>query len=450
MKKIAVIGSGISGNSAAWALSQTHAVTLFEKRERTGGHSHTVTVDYDGTPIDVDTGFIVFNDHNYPLLTKLFDHLGVQTQKSDMSFGVSLDQGRFEWSGQGLRSIFAQRRNLFSPGFLFMLREIFQFNRICKEDLKSGALCGSSFEEYLRERKFSERLRDDYLVPMTAAIWSTPPKRMLEFPAESLVRFMDNHRLIHRKAERPKWRTVSGGSRQYVDKLLSDFKGHLETGDGAKWVRNLDGEVEIETASGRRERFDEVVFATHSDQALELIATPTSAQCSILGNIGYKPNVVYLHRDETLMPRRRRAWSAWNYIGNRNSDGQRDLSVTYWMNRLQGIDEKYPLFVSLNPDMPPHEGKVFGTYNYDHPQFDKAAVEAQERLPAIQGENNMWFCGAWTRYGFHEDGLASGLNVARSIGAIIPFEDDLKPFRLPETACETLLPDLAGSTAPVS
>jgi len=433
MKKIAVIGSGIAGNAAAWALSKTHDVTLYEKRQRTGGHSHTVTVDYDGKPIDVDTGFIVFNDHNYPLLTRLFDHLGVQTEKSNMSFGVSLDQGRFEWSGQGLLSIFAQRRNLFSPGFLFMLREIFQFNRICKEDLKTGALCDSSFDEYLKSRKFSQRLKEDYLVPMTAAIWSTPPKRMLEFPAESLVRFMDNHRLIHKKAERPKWRTVTGGSRQYVDQLLADFDGKLVTDSPVKSVQQVDAGVEITTADREIERFDEVVFATHSDQALALLDRPTAAQRTILGAIGFKPNKIYLHRDPALMPRRKRAWSAWNYIGTRNTDGERDLSVTYWMNRLQNIDERYPLFVSLNPDQPPAPETVFGVYDYDHPQFDKAAVDAQQRLGEIQGENNMWFCGAWTRYGFHEDGVASGLSVARSIGAIIPFEDELRPAAAVDT-----------------
>jgi len=422
MKKIAVIGSGIAGNSAAWALSKTNDVTLFEKRERTGGHSNTDTVDYDGRPIQVDTGFIVYNDHNYPLLTKLFDHLNVETVLSNMSFGVSLDDGNFEWSGQGLKSVFAQRRNLFSPGFLFMLKEIFAFNRICKEDLKSGALCGSSFEEYLKTRKFSKRLKEDYLVPMTAAIWSTPPKRMLEFPAESLVRFLDNHRLIHKKAERPKWRTVKNGSRQYVDKLLADFKGEIRLNANVTSVGKVGDKVRVELSSGSAELFDEVVMASHSDQSLKMLSREQEAQRKILSAIEYKPNKVYLHRDERLMPKRRAAWSAWNYMGARNTDGERDLCVTYWMNRLQNIDNAFPIFVSLNPIVPPADDLTFDVYDYNHPQFDEASIEAQADLATIQGLDGIWFCGAWTKYGFHEDGLASGLDVARRIGAIIPFE----------------------------
>ena len=422
MKKIAVIGSGISGNSAAWALGKSFDVTLFEMDERTGGHSNTVEIDYNGKQITVDTGFIVYNDHNYPLLTKLFNHLDVATSPSNMSFGVSLDNGMFEWSGQGLRNVFAQRRNLFSPKFLFMLKEIFAFNRICKEDLKSGALCGSSFEEYLVTRKFSQRLKDDYLVPMTAAIWSTPPKRMLEFPAESLVRFLDNHRLIHKASERPNWRTVTGGSRQYVDKLHADFSGRVMTGKKVEMILKAYDCARLVFADGTVSQFDEVVIATHSDQALALLESPSAAQKTILGSIGYKPNIVYLHRDQKLITRLKDACSAWNYLGARNSDGQRDLSVTYWMNRLQNIDDRYPLFVSLNPEKMPDPDKIFRVFHYDHPQFDQAAIEAQLRLHEIQGQDRLWFCGAWTKYGFHEDGLASGLAVARSLGAQIPFE----------------------------
>ena len=266
MKKIAVIGSGIAGNSAAWALSQTHDVTLFESSDRPGGHANTVEIDYDGMPISVDTGFIVYNEHNYPLLTRLFDYLGVTTEESNMSFGVSLDGGRMEWSGQGLKSIFAQRRNLFSPGFLSMLQEIFKFNQICKEDLAAGRLCGSSFDEYLKSRRFSTRLKQDYLVPMTAAIWSTPPHRMLDFPAESLIRFMDNHRLIHRKSERPKWRTVAGGSRQYVEKLLADFRGTLCLNSQVVRVEPGPREVVVSLADGRDLNFDAAILACHSDQ----------------------------------------------------------------------------------------------------------------------------------------------------------------------------------------
>ncbi len=425
MKKIAVIGSGISGNSTAWALSKSHNVTLFEKDNRTGGHSNTAIVDYDGEQISVDTGFIVYNDHNYPLLTKLFDHLGVETSQSNMSFGVSLDAGKFEWSGQGLGGVFAQRKNLLSLSFLSMLREIFTFNRICKEDLKSGALCGSSFGEYLKTHRFSDRLRDDYLVPMTAAIWSTPPQRMLDFPSESLIRFMDNHKLIHGVNDRPQWRTVTHGSRQYVNKLLGDFEGKLILNNGVQLIEKVETGVRLTLEDGSQAIFDEVVIATHTDQALNMLKAPSSAQREILGAISYKPNTVYLHRDPSLMPQRKAAWSAWNYLGSRDSSGGRDLSLTYWMNRLQNIDEDKPLFVSLNPVTLPKPDTIFETYTYDHPQFDKGAIEAQARLDDIQGVDNIWYCGAWTKYGFHEDGLASGLSVAKQLGARIPFEDQI-------------------------
>ncbi len=424
MKKIAVIGSGISGNSAAWALSHQNDVTLFESAERPGGHSNTAVVEYGDRQIAVDTGFIVYNDHNYPLLTRLFEHLGVETEQSDMSFGVSLDSGRMEWSGQGLKSIFAQRRNLFSPGFLSMLQEIFKFNRICKDDLNSGKLCGSSFDEYLKARRFSTRLKEDYLVPMTAAIWSSPPQRMLEFPAESLIRFMDNHRLIHKKHERPKWRTVTGGSRQYVKRLLEDFRGQLRLNSKITAIEPGPREVLLTLADGSTETFDSVVVAAHSDQASAMLPDWAKDQKAILDMIPYEMNTVYLHCDEKLMPRRRAAWSAWNYLGSRCTNGSRSISVTYWMNRLQNIDPNYPLFVSLNPNHLPDPEKIFNVYTYEHPQFSEQAMNAQAQLGDIQGKDNLWFCGAWTRYGFHEDGLRSGLEVAQALGAPLPWDRD--------------------------
>lgn len=424
MKKIAVIGSGISGNAAAWALSKQHEVTLFEKASRAGGHSNTVDIEHRGQHLAVDTGFIVYNDHNYPLLTALFEHLNVSTEQSNMSFGVSLDDGRMEWSGQGLKAVFAQRRNLFSPGFLSMLREIFRFNQICKQDLQAGKLCGTSFDEYLNSRNFSKRLKHDYLVPMTAAIWSTPPQRMLEFPAESLIRFMDNHRLIHKKAERPKWRTVSGGSREYVKRLLADFDGELRLGCGVEQVFPGDNSARIVLEDGQMLEFDEVVLAVHSDLASRMLPSFMRRQKGILDAVAYKPNTVYLHRDTALMPKRRAAWSAWNYMGSRNETGSRDISVTYWMNRLQNLQCDFPVLVSLNPERLPEPDKIFRVFNYDHPQFDGEAMKAQQALPTIQGEGNIHYCGAWTRYGFHEDGLHSGLNVARSLGARIPWEEN--------------------------
>jgi predicted NAD/FAD-binding protein len=423
--RIAVVGSGISGNAAAWALSRGHDVTLYERRERPGGHSATVDVDYDGRKIAVDTGFIVYNEHNYPLLTRLFDQLGVETELSEMSFSVSLDGGRLEWCGRTLKTVFAQRRNLLSPGFLLMLRDIFRFNARAKRDLGAGMLCGLTFGDYIEKRGFSARLRDDYILPLCAAIWSTPTARMLDFPAESLIRFLDNHRLIH--LQRPWWRTVRGGSRGYVERLLADFDGEVLLGTPVDRVERANGLVYITDRKGNRREYDAVVLAAHSDQSLRMLADPTAEERSILESVEYRPNKVWLHRDPELMPKRRDAWAAWNYLGSRAAGedgkgaGERDITVTYWMNKLQNIDYNCPLFITLNPARPPRPELTFGLYEYSHPQFDAGAIDAQQRLSAIQGANNTWYCGAWTRYGFHEDGLASGLEVAERMGVSPPW-----------------------------
>lgn len=419
--KIAVVGSGISGLSAAWALGRSHDVTLYEKRTRAGGHSATVDVDYDGVRVPVDTGFIVFNRTNYPLLTRLFAQLGVETQTTSMSFSVSLDHGRFEWCSDNLRTIFAQKRNLFSPRFLMMLSDILRFNARAKRDLEAGALCGLTFGDYIASRRISSALRDDYIVPMIAAIWSTPAARMLDFPAESLIRFLDNHRLIHLK--RPYWETVAGGSRVYVERMLEEFEGRLLLGAAAERIERHDGKVTIADSRGRTETYDGLVMAGHSDQALRAIADPTDDERDILSAVAYRPNAVYLHRDPALMPKRRDAWAAWNYLGSSVNGSKREITVTYWMNRLQNIDPSRPIFITLNPPVPPREDLTFGVFDYSHPQFDTAALAAQERLKSIQGRNNTWYCGAWTRYGFHEDGLSSGLAVAQAIGCEDPLAD---------------------------
>lgn len=418
--KIAVVGSGISGNSAAWALSRRHDVTLYESRARPGGHSATVDIDHDGVHIPVDTGFIVFNRENYPLLTKLFAHLGVETRRTTMSFSVSLDEGRFEWCGENLRSIFAQRRNLFSPTFLRMLSDILRFNAFARRDLESGALCGLSFGDYIAHRRISLVLRDRYILPMIAAIWSTPTARMLDFPAESLIRFLDNHRLIHHR--RPDWESVMGGSRNYVNRLLAQFDGRVLYSNPVRRVERLAGGVRIHDSRGESARYDAVIMATHSDTSLALLGDATPGERAVLSAVSYRPNDVWLHRDLSLMPRRREAWAAWNYLGSSDPAEQSRVSVTYWMNRLQGIDPARPVFVSVNPPRPPREELTFGQYSYSHPQFDAASLAAQRSLAAIQGVGRTWYCGAWTRYGFHEDGLASGLSVAAALGCDAPFE----------------------------
>jgi predicted NAD/FAD-binding protein len=424
--RIAVIGSGIAGSSAAWALSEQHQVTVYERESRLGGHTHTVDIDYDGQPISVDTGFIVYNEHNYPELTALFAHHAVETLESDMSFSVSADGGKFEWSGRGrtlletLDGVFAQRRNILRPSHFWMLREMSRFNRESVVDLKRGLLTDRSLGQYLTHRRYSDRLVNDYLVPMGAAIWSTPVDRMLDFPAENFVAFFDNHRLLH--VERPVWRTVRGGSRNYVEKLAQHFRTRLRLDTGVANIARSRNGVTITDDKGHTDTFDQIVIAAHSDQALAMLSDASDSERDILGAVRYLPNDVYLHSDARLMPKRKRAWSSWNFLrGEGRGEAGDDVAVTYWMNALQHIDPNKPLFVSLNPPHEPAPEMTFARFTCHHPQFDAGAFAAQAKLDTIQGVRRTWFCGAWTGYGFHEDGLRSGLDVAQSLGATIPW-----------------------------
>ncbi|KQV83600.1 FAD-dependent oxidoreductase [Rhizobium sp. Root1220] len=413
--KIAVIGSGISGASAAWALNPVHDVTVYEKEARPGGHTATVDVDYDGVRIPVDTGFIVYNEPNYPTLTALFAELGVATHASDMSFSLSLDHGKLEWCGGGLSSIFAQKRNLVRPSFLLMIREIVRFNRTCLRDRADGHLASRSIGDYLNWRGFSPGFTNNYLVPMAAAIWSTPAAKMLQFPAEHFVNFFDNHRLIYSKQHQ--WRTVTGGSRTYLEKLLAPLGDRLKLGCGVRLVERTNTGVVITDERGEKAVFDKVVFAAHSDQTRRMLADATEQEMSTLAAIPYQANRVVLHRDTRLMPARPKVWASWNYLRSSREEGNAGVAVTYWMNKLQGIDNRFPLFVTLNPDREPDKRKVFAEFAYDHPQFSAESVEAQKALRGIQGEHNCYFAGAWTGYGFHEDGLVSGLAAAAALGA---------------------------------
>jgi uncharacterized protein len=425
--RIAVVGSGIAGNAAAWTLSQRYHVTVYERELRPGGHSHTVTVDYDGEAIAVDTGFIVYNELNYPEFTQLLAHLRVDTVASDMSFALSADNGRFEWKGGGtgfigvLKGLFAQPSNLLSPSYLWMLRDIVRFNEMSVRDLRSGRLAGLSLGQYFARTGCSPRLLSDYLAPMGGAIWSTSADDMLSFPAENFVAFFDNHRLLH--YGRPVWRTVKGGSQSYVDRLLPAFRKRLRLGCAVTSIRRTPQGVIVDDSLGHSESYDHVVIAAHSDEALKMLADPSAQERSILGAIRYAPNVAYLHRDPKLMPRRKRAWASWNFLRwPRENSPLNDVAVTYWMNRLQNIDPSRPLFVSLNPPFAPDPDLTFGRYDYDHPQYDAAAFAAQKRIDAIQGRRHTWFCGAWHGYGFHEDGLRSALTVAEALGAPAPWK----------------------------
>ncbi|OCW58879.1 NAD(P)/FAD-dependent oxidoreductase [Hoeflea olei] len=417
--KIAVIGSGISGASAAWALHPFHDVTVYESDTRPGGHTATVDIDYKGVPVSVDTGFIVYNELNYPNLTALFSHLDVKTHDSDMSFALSLDYGKLEWGGDNLSTLFAQKRNLLRPSFILMLREILRFNKICLKDRADGHLAARSIGDYLNWRGFSPGFTNNYLVPMAAAIWSTPAKRMLEFPATHFVNFFENHRLIH--SERPVWRTVTGGSRNYLQKLLAPLGARVKLGCGAVSVRRSATGVDILDATGHSASYDKVILACHTDQALAMLDRPSDEEREILTAIPYSANRVILHRDERLMPVRKKIWASWNYLRSSDPRSDANVAVSYWMNRLQGIDASKPLFVTLNPDREPLPGTVFGEYSYDHPQFGTDAMQVQARLKAIQGDNNTYFAGAWTGYGFHEDGLSSGIAAAEALGATLPW-----------------------------
>jgi predicted NAD/FAD-binding protein len=435
--RVAVIGTGIAGNAAAWALSQHYPITVYERDLRPGGHSHTVSVDYDGTPVAVDVGFIVYNELNYPDLTALFAHLGVETVASCMSFAVTADAGRFEWKGGGkswletAKGLFAQPSNMISSSYLWMLRDILTFNTQSLADFKAGRLAGLTLGDYFRRNHFAPRLLTDYLAPMGAAIWSAPAAEMLDFPAENFVAFFSNHRLL--QYDRPVWRSVKGGSQRYVEKLTAAFRDRLRLGCAVTAIERTPHGVTVHDSKGGRDAYDHVVIASHSDQALAMLTDADDHERAILGDIRYSPNTAYLHRDPRLMPKRQRAWASWNFLRwTRQGAPLNDVAVTYWMNKLQDIDPAKPMFVSLNPPFAPAPELTFGRYACEHPQYNAAAFAAQKRLPEIQGHRRTWFCGAWTGYGFHEDGLRSGLAVAEALGATAPWR--AAPAALAEAA----------------
>ena len=410
---IAVVGSGISGLSAAWLLSQSHNVTLYEKDDRPGGHSNTV--DADSTP--VDTGFIVYNTRCYPNLCALFDHLGVETAPTDMSFAASMDRGGLEYGGGDLGALFAQKRNLLRPRFWKMVRDILRFYREAPGALEDGSAEKISLGDYLRENRYSSAFINDHLLPMGAAIWSTPVDTMMAYPLAAFVRFCQNHGLLQLK-DRPQWRTVLGGSRQYVKRMTQGVSGGVVLDRAiAKVGRNPAGGAFVEDRYGNREIYDHVVLACHGDQALALQDDPAPKVKTLLSAFKYERNLAILHSDPALMPKNQKVWSSWNYLAE-EQDGEKKVCVTYWMNRLQHLDPAKPLFVTLNPPRHPASGSVIRSFLYDHPLFDAGAMAAQKDLWSIQGVDNLWYCGSYFGYGFHEDGLQSGLAVAEALGNV--------------------------------
>ncbi len=409
-KRIAVIGSGISGLSAAWLLAGRHEVTLFEAENRLGGHSNTVQA----YGFAVDTGFIVHNRATYPNLCALFEHLDVPTRPTEMSFAVSMDGGRLEYSGSGPSGLFAQRRNIASPRFWAMLTDLLRFYRSAPRDLPR--LGEMSLADYLDLNGYGEAFREDHLFPMAAAIWSTPTAQIGAYPAAAFIRFCANHGLL-KLVNRPVWRTVEGGSRVYVERLRQQFRGRVVAGNPVVQVEPRPHGVRLRAADGGEQMFDEVVLATHADQALAMIAAPTVEEARLLGAFGYSRNLAVLHGDAGHMPQNRAAWAAWNYLCEGRGPS-RKLSVTYWMNALQGLPAQIPLFVTLNPLTPPNPSTVVSQHVYEHPVFDVAAMAAQRELWRLQGRRNLWFCGAYFGAGFHEDGLQAGLAVAEAIGGV--------------------------------
>ena len=418
--KIAIVGSGISGLGAGWLLSPHHQVTLYEAGNYLGGHTNTVDVTLDGAMAPVDTGFLVHNDRTYPNLISLFATLGVRTVESDMSFSVQLESEGLEWAGSNLATVFAQPTNLVRPRFLGMLRDILRFNAAAPRLLEETAGTDQSLGDLLEQHRYGQAFRDWYLLPMGAAIWSSPTGAMLDFPAHSFLSFCHNHGLLQ-ISDRPRWRTVAGGARTYVERMAMSI-GDIRLNTPVHRVERLGRGVRVVSADGE-DWFDAIVMACHSDQSLALLGDADVDEARILGAVRYQPNRAVLHTDQSFLPRRKLAWSAWNFSsGLARPDGQ-PVAVTYLLNRLQPLPFKQPVMVTLNPHREPDDAKTLAAFDYAHPLLDGPARWAQRALPTIQGRRGTWFAGAWTGYGFHEDGFNSALAVATALDARVTWQE---------------------------
>lgn len=417
-RRIAVVGSGIAGLSAAWLLADQYRVTLFEAGDYFGGHSNTVDVTLEGVTYPVDTGFLVHNDLTYPNLVPLLAHLGVPVHASDMSFGVSIHKPDIEWAGTNLASVFAQPSNLFRPKFIGMLRDILRFNREAERYLLEVRSTRVTLGELLAREKFGQAMQEWYLLPMAAAIWSAPVSAVLDFSAATFLSFCLNHRLLQID-QRPQWKTILGGSRLYVQAMLKRLTDARLACPVTRVQRTADSVV-ISSPRGE-ESFDAVVMACHAPTTLALLE-PTPNEHRVLSAIRYQPNEAILHTDVALLPRRQKVWSAWNYMAAGGQGAERPVAVSYLINQLQPLPFKTPVIVTLNPHQPPDPAKVLARFSYEHPVLDQAASLAQSELPGLQGQQRTWFCGAWTGFGFHEDGLKSALRVARAFGVTPPWQ----------------------------
>jgi predicted NAD/FAD-binding protein len=423
MERIAIIGSGIAGLGCAWFLNRKHDVTVFEADDHIGGHSNTITVDEDGRDIPIDTGFMVYNDVTYPNLIRLFEALEVPTKSTSMSFSVHHGPSGLEWNGAGLNTLFAQRKNLFSLRHWRFLLQLNRFNKEAVSALDDPAFQNMNLAEYVEARNYGQDFLDQYLVPMSSAVWSTPPEKMLQFPAKTLLRFWFNHGFLGMDTRHP-WRTVVGGSKEYVSRLVEPFreKIHLET-PVSRIQRDGEG-VDVVTERFGTQRFDKVILATHAPQSLKLLDDPSPLENELLSPFAYQPNAVKLHTDPQFMPESRRCWASWNY---RSDSTGSDVKTTthYWMNSLQGVSERENYFVSLNAGDRVAPDRCLKELDYEHPLFDLEAIEAQKRLPELnetKEDNRTFFCGAWFRYGFHEDGILSAVNLCHNLLGGDPWE----------------------------
>ena len=432
-QRIAVVGAGISGLASAWLLSRQHDVTLFEAASYLGGHSNTVDVTLEGKTHPVDTGFLVFNEKTYPNLIALFEHLGVASVATEMSFAVSLENPDLEWAGSSLATVFGQKRNLLRPSFWSMLSDILRFNRESTAWLATHPDNERSLQDFLETGRYSPAFADWYLLPMAAAIWSCPTGQMRDMPLATFIRFCQNHGLLQ-VFDRPMWRTVLGGAREYVRKIAAQLADIRLACPVSAVTR--DGEQLRVTHAQGSELYDQVVMACHSDQSLAILGfTASDGQREVLSVIRYQPNRAVLHSDPALLPRDEKLWSAWNYFAGQGDPGQQPVGVSYLINKLQPLPFKTPVIVTLNPAREPDPAKVLAEFDYAHPIFDGPAIAAQQKLAEVQGENGIWLAGAWGSYGFHEDGLKSALRVVNGLGIKAPWQNDVATLlRETETA----------------
>ena len=421
--RIAVIGSGISGLASAYLLRNHAEIHLFETADRLGGHSHTVNAQFGEKTVPVDTGFIVYNPLNYPNLISLFDQLNVPNQVSDMSFSVSLNRGAMEYEGS-LKGLVAQPSNLTKPRYWSMLGDLVRFYRTAPRHAHTGPE-KETLGAFVERQNYGDAFVYDHLIPMGAAIWSADTAGMMAFPVRSFMRFMENHKLLN-FIDRPQWRTVSGGSREYVNRIAACLGQNIHLSTDVVDVRRARGGVLLNIKGQGEVWFDKAVMAAHADQSLALISDAHQDERTILSAFRFQPNLAVLHSDPHLMPQRKSAWASWNYMGY--DAAQNELCLTYWMNRLQSIDAAYPLFETLNPVLAPRDDLIHGSYHYRHPIFDAAAIAAQPKLASIQGRDHLFFAGAWTGYGFHEDGLKSAIAIAKTLGAEVPWNSAITAY----------------------